>query len=86
MVARVSLKGPRAGDSGDRGRILSIGRIAQKGFLEEMEFELGLDELGIGHEVGKGSGWRKWHTRMDIRPWKMAAVQELGTWQCVGGQ
>lgn len=56
MVARVRLKGPRAGDSGEGERILSIGRVAQKGFLEEMEFELGLDKLGIGHEVEKEVG------------------------------
>lgn len=35
---------PRAGDSRDGGRSLSIGRIVQKSFQAEMEFELGLDD------------------------------------------
>lgn len=70
-----------AGDSGDGERILSIGKIAHEGFLVEMEFELGLDELGIGHEVGKEgenatSGWT-----CDIRgKWQQCRDLECGVW------
>lgn len=78
ILARKNSDGPRAGDSGDGGRILSIGRrTSQKGFLAEMELEWGLDELGIGHEVGKkGRVWVEKMAHLDghVTPWKMVAV------------
>lgn len=54
--ARKDSDGLRAGDSEDRGRILSIGRRVQKGFLEEMTFELSLHEMGRGHRMKRKSG------------------------------
>lgn len=78
---------PRAGGSRDGGRILSIGRIVQKGFQAEMEFELGLDDLGIGHEVEKvgrawveKSGTSRW-TYDICGKWQQCGNLECGMWQ-----
>lgn len=86
-LARKCSGGPRAGDSGDGGRILSIGRIAHEGFLVEVEFELSLDELGIGHEVGKeGSAWVEKMPHPDGHATSVENGSSAGTWKVVCGR
>lgn len=61
---------------------LSLGRVVQKSFLEEVAFELGLDELGIGHEAERKAelGLKKMaHSDGDDRAWEMSVGWELGT-------
>jgi hypothetical protein len=95
MAEKTVPSGPESGQKvqwwtqgwGLRIRRLSIGRIAQEGFLVEVEFELGLDELGIGCEMGKeGRVWVEKMAHPDGHATSVENSSSAGTWSVACGR